>query len=165
MFTLKDIRAVRDRYNLLERKFKKKKRDEMNASGIGTDDPSELDSAIEEVSGLFESQEEEREKEKNSKEDERIQAEDARLVALETAQIRRKGSDNSSFKAKKTAIVEFLRDKANQENKYRKKELEHKAQELEVRKQELEIRRMELEAQTKQNQNLLNSLLELAKNR
>ncbi len=167
VFTLKDIRAVRDRYNLLERKFKKKERDEINASGIGTDDPSELDGAIEEVSGLFKSQEEEREKEKNSKEDERIQAEDARLVALETARetAKRKGSDNSSFKAKKTAIVEFLRDKANQENEYRKKELEHKAQELEVRKQELEIRRMELEAQTKQNQNLLNSLLELAKNR
>ena len=46
-----------------------------------------------------------------------------------------------------------------------KKELEHKAQELEVRKQELEIRRMELDAQTKQNKNLLNTLLELAKHR
>ena len=167
VFNLKDIRAVRDRYNLLEKKYKKKEREEIDASGLGTVEPSELDDAIEEVAALFESQEQERDKEKNSKQDERSQAEDARLVALETAREtdKRKGSDNGSFKAKRTAIVDFLRDKSNQESEYRKKELEHKAQELEVGKQELEIRRMELDAQTKQNQNLLNTLLELAKHR
>lgn len=167
MFNLKDIRAVRDRYNLLEKKYKKKEREEIDASGLGTVESSELDDAIEEVAALFESQEQERDKEKNSKQDERSRAEDARLVALETARetAKRKGSDNGSFKAKRTAIVDFLRDKSNQESEYRKKELEHKAQELEVRKQELEIRRMELDAQTKQNQNLLNTLLELAKHR
>ena len=167
VFNLKDIRAVRDRYNLLGKKYKKKEREEIDASGPGTVEPSELDDAIEEVAALFESQEQERDKEKNSKQDEISQAEDARLVALETARetAKRKGSDNGSFKAKRTAIVDFLRDKSNQESEYRKKELEHKAQELEVRKQELEIRRMELDAQTKQNQNLLNTLLELAKHR
>ena len=167
VFNLKDIRAVRDRYNLLEKKYKKKEREEIDASGLGTVESSELDDAIEEVAALFESQEQERDKEKNSKQDERSQAEDARLVVLETARetAKRKGSDNGSFKAKRTAIVDFLRDKSNQESEYRKKELEHKAQELEVRKQELEIRRMELDAQTKQNQNLLNTLLELAKHR
>ena len=96
-----------------------------------------------------------------------IAQEDARLVALEIARetAKRKGSHNGLFKAKRTAIVDFLRDKSNQESEYRKEELEHKAQELEVRKQELEIRRMEIDAQTKQNQNLLNTLLELAKHR
>ena len=86
------------------------------------------------------------------------------MVALETARetAKRKGSDNGSFKAKRTAIVDFLRDKSNQESEYRKKELEHKAQELEAGKKVLEIRRMELDAQ---NQNLLNTLLELAKHR
>ena len=49
VFNLKDIRAVRDRYNLLERKFKKKEREEINASGIGTYESSELDDAIEEA--------------------------------------------------------------------------------------------------------------------
>ncbi len=46
----------------------------------------------------------ERIREKNSKQDERIQAEDGRLVALETAHetAKRKGSNNGSFKAKKT---------------------------------------------------------------
>ena len=85
------------------------------------------------------------------------QAEDARLVTLETAREtakRKAPSGNDSFRAKKTAIVEFLRDKANQEIEYRNKELEHKTKELEVRKQELEIRNKELEAQTQQNQNL-----------
>ena len=46
VFNLKDIRAVRDRYNLLARKYKKKEREEINASGIGTDEPSELDDAL-----------------------------------------------------------------------------------------------------------------------
>ena len=118
VFNLKDIRAVRDRYNLLEKKYKKKEREEIDASGLGTVEPSELDDAIEEVAALFESQEQERDKEKNSKQDERSQAEDARLVALETARetAKRKGSDNGSFKAKRTAIVDFLRDKSNQES-------------------------------------------------
>jgi hypothetical protein len=168
VFNLKDIRAVRDRYNLLARKYKKREREEINASGIGTDEPSELDDAIEEAVALFESQEEEREKEKSAKDEDRSQAEDARLVALETAREtakRKAPSGNDSFRAKKTAIVEFLRDKANQEIEYRNKELEHKTKELEVRKQELEIRNKELEAQTQQNQNLLNTLLEFAKNR
>ena len=167
VFNLKDIRAVRDRYNLLEKKYKKKEREEIDASGLGIVESSEFDHAIEEVAALFESQEQERDKEKNSKQDERSQAEDARLVALETARetAKRKGSDNGSFKAERTAIVDFLRDTSNQESEYRKKELEHKGQELEGRKQELEIRRMELDTQTKQNQNLLNTLLELAKHR
>ncbi|CAB4021200.1 Hypothetical predicted protein [Paramuricea clavata] len=167
VFKLKDIRAVRDRYNLLAKKYKKKEREEINASGIGTDEPSELENAIEEAVVLFESQEEDREKEKTAKDEDRSQAEDVRLVALETARetAKRKASGNDSFRAKKTAIVKFLRDKANQDIEYRNKELEHKTKELEVRKQELAVRSKELEAQTQQNQNLLNTLLEFAKNR
>ncbi|CAB3986221.1 Hypothetical predicted protein [Paramuricea clavata] len=53
VFNLKDIRAVRDRYNLLAKKYKKKEREEINAVA------------------LFESQEEEREKEKTAKDEDR----------------------------------------------------------------------------------------------
>lgn len=103
---MKDIRAVRDRYTLLERKFKKKEKDEINASGLGTEEPSELDNAIEETAALFESQEEDRGKEKTAKEDERTQAVDVRLVALETARetAKRKASSLGScdsFRGKK----------------------------------------------------------------
>lgn len=166
-FKLKDIRSVRDRYNLLERKYKKKEREEIDSSGIGTVEGSELDDALEEAIALFDSQEVEREKEKAAKDDDRVQAEDARLVALETAREtkKRKSSGNDSFKQKKTAIMEFLRDKANQEAECRKIELEHKTKELEVRKKELEVRSKELEVQKQQNENLLNTLLEFAKNR
>ncbi|CAB4003144.1 Hypothetical predicted protein, partial [Paramuricea clavata] len=73
VFNLKDIRAVRDRYNLLAKKIQKG--EEINASGIGTDEPSELEDAIEEAVALFESQEEEREKEKTAKDEDRSQAE------------------------------------------------------------------------------------------
>ena len=170
VFKLKDIRAVRDRYTLLERKFKKKEKDEINASGLGTKEPSELDNAIEETAALFESQEEDRGKEKTAKEDERTQAVDVRLVALETARetAKRKASSLGScdlFRGKKTAIIEYLRDKAKHEAECRKIELEHKAKELEVRKQELELRGRELEAQKQQTETMLNTLVALAKNR
>jgi hypothetical protein len=55
------------------------------------------------------------------------------------------------IKAKKAAIIEFLRDKSNQEIEFKKQELEHKPKELEVRKQEVEMRNRELEAQRQQN--------------
>ncbi|CAB3977113.1 Hypothetical predicted protein, partial [Paramuricea clavata] len=164
---IKEILTERPFDNPKAKKYKKKEREEINASGIGTDEPSELEDAIEEAVALFGSQEEDREKEKTAKDEDRSQAEDVRLVALETARetAKRKASGNDSFRAKKTAVVEFLRDKANQDIEYRNKELEHKTKELEVRKQELAIRSKELEAQTQQNQNLLNTLLEFAKNR
>jgi hypothetical protein len=38
---------------LLARKYKKSEREEINASGIGTDEPSELDDASEEAISLF----------------------------------------------------------------------------------------------------------------
>jgi hypothetical protein len=37
----------------LAKKYKKREREEINAWGIGTDEPSELDDAIEEAVALF----------------------------------------------------------------------------------------------------------------
>ena len=59
VFNLKDTRAVRDRYDLLEKKYKKKEREEIDASGLGTVKSNELDDAIEKMAALFESQEKE----------------------------------------------------------------------------------------------------------
>ena len=61
-FTLKSIRAVRERYQLLEKNFKRKSREEENATGIAVGEPSEFDRAIEEVVTLFDSHEDVKEK-------------------------------------------------------------------------------------------------------
>ena len=70
-FILKDTRGVRERYGILEKKYKKKIREEINASGIAVKVPDEFDKAMEEKIVLFESNEERREKEKESKSDEK----------------------------------------------------------------------------------------------
>lgn len=166
VFNLKDIRAVRDRFTLLEKKFKKREREEINASGINTDEPSEFDSAMEEAVALFESQEDKREKEKSVKQDDRNKAEDVRLVALETARETAKRKADlglDSCRAKKATTMDYLREKADKEIQYKKMELEYKTKELEVRKQELELRSKEFEAQKAQTQDMFKTLLALAK--
>ena len=169
LFNLKDIRAVRDRYLLLQRKFKRKTSEEIKSSGVEVDEPSELNRAIEEAVGLFEGQEENREKEKTAKEEERNKAEEVRLLALETVREtgKRKAearlSGCSSFRAKRTATLEYLKEKADKEMDVKKMEIAHKEKELEVRRLELELKYKELEALKAQNHSMLNILLELVK--
>ena len=62
------------------------------------------------------------------------------LKLLEKQQKEKHHQETIRSEPRKTTIVEFLGDKANQEIEYRNKELEHKTKELEVRKQELETR-------------------------
>ena len=170
MFNLKDIRAVREHYSLLEKKFKRETRVEINASGIEIDEPSEFDRAIEEAIALFDSQEEEREKEKTTMEHDRNKAEDVRLVALETARESMKRSAEAgpsgscSFRAKRNATIEYLKEKAEKELEYKlEMEMAHKEKELELRRLELEVKNKEVEAQKAQNQNILGMLLALVK--
>ena len=161
VFNLKDIRAVREHYSLLEKKFKRETRVEISASGNEIDEPSEFDRAIEEAIALFDSQEEEREKEKTTKEDDRNKAEDVRLVALETARESMKRSAEAgpsgscSFRAKRNATIEYLKEKAEKELEYKKMEMAHKEKEHELRRLELEVKNKEVEAQKAQNQNIL----------
>ena len=69
----------------LKKKFKSKTREEINASGINVEEPDEFDVMMEEIIGLFESNEERREKEREEKcVGEKTVAEDSRLKALET---------------------------------------------------------------------------------
>ncbi|CAB3993629.1 Hypothetical predicted protein [Paramuricea clavata] len=82
-FCLKGIRSVRERYGILEEKYRRKMREEMNASGISPE-ANEIDQLLEEIIALFDSNEEVREKEKETKNEEKGIAEDIRLKALET---------------------------------------------------------------------------------
>ena len=51
-FTLNTIRAVRDRYQLLETKFKRNMQKELNASGVAVE-PTEFDEAMEDLVEYF----------------------------------------------------------------------------------------------------------------
>ena len=65
-FSINTIRAVRDRYQLLETKFKRNARKELNASGIQVE-PTEFETAMEDIVAYFENQEANAEKEKEAK--------------------------------------------------------------------------------------------------
>ena len=172
-FCLKGIRSVRERYGILEEKHKRKMREELNESGTSPE-PDELDQLLEEIIALFNSHDEIREKEKETKNDEKNIAEDIRFKALETfGETKRRKSETISDseseqgengqtrktdnrKKRKSKTLEYFRSKHDSE-------LELKKQELEVRKQELELRRQELEAHRLQNEGLMKVLLEFTK--
>ena len=65
-----DQRAVRDRYVKLERAFKRKTREELRASGIAPDEPTELDQALEEINARSENAEQERDANREAKQQE-----------------------------------------------------------------------------------------------
>lgn len=172
-FCLKGIRSVRERYGILEEKHKRKMREELNESGISPE-PDELDQLLEEIIALFNSHDEIREKDKETKNDEKNIAEDIRFKALETfGETKRRKSETTSDseseqgencqtrktdnrKKRKSQTLEYFRSKHDSE-------LEFNKQELEVRKQELELRRQELEAHSSQNEGLMKVLLEFTK--
>ena len=80
------VRAVRDRYSLLSKKFRKRMASEQKASGISPE-MSELDILLEEVTGVEDQSEEERlseSEEKNQKtEQDRAKTVDMRKKAME----------------------------------------------------------------------------------
>ena len=70
-FNLTSIRSVRERYGLLESKYKKTVSNELKQSGINTE-PTEFDLAMEDIVSQFESQEETALKAKEAKEAEYV---------------------------------------------------------------------------------------------
>ena len=119
---------------------------------------------MEEIIGLFESNEERREKEKEEKcVNEKSFAEDTRLKALETIGETRKRKSESNddgdlpvVSTKRRATLAYFKEK-------HRNDLEIKQQEIEVRKQEIELRKSELQIQKAHNENLIKLLVELAK--
>lgn len=153
--------SARETWNTGE-KFKSKTREEINASGISVAEPSKFDIMMEEIVGLFESNEEHREKEKEEKcQDEKNLAEETRLKALETIGETRKSEseddgDLPSVSTKRRATLAYFKEK-------HWNDLDIKQQENEERKQKIELRKSELQLQKAQNENLMKLLVELAK--
>ena len=170
-FTIKEKRAVRDRWNLLQAKFKRKQQEELAASGIDCE-LSEKDALIED---LCEKEESFSAKEKKKVADKEA-AEEIRTKAMERMASKRKSPESVHVSvasgAKKSRrsggdAVEFLKEKAETELSIRQQELElqKKEQEARVRQQELQIELLREQAaqQVQISQALMHMMQNMAK--
>ena len=117
---------------------------EERASGINAEE-SELDQAIQDIVGMAEAAEEEitqkAAENKNSRDKDRLTAEDVRRKSMERlseTQKREKIETETKKRRSNADTLEFLREKAE-------KEFEMKGEELELKKREIETRLKELE--------------------
>ena len=161
-FNVNTTRAVRDRYQLLETKSKRNVRKELNASGIDVE-PTELDTAMEDLVAYFENQEAnagiEKEAKLQNNENEKAKAEDVRLKALETFAETKKRKSEASGKPnprRRMVAVQYLQEKSE-------KEMAFKKEELELRRRELELKEEQLRLQNQQQGDMMKVLLSLIK--
>ena len=140
-FSLKDKRGVRDRWSLLQTKFKRRIREEEKASGIIPDELTEKDLLIEELCEKEESSISNSRKQSSDKE----AAEDVRKKAMERMgeTTKRKSEKEEGRKEKKSRrsgadVVEYLKEKAKGDQALRQEEMEarRKDQENLARQQE-----------------------------
>ena len=151
-FHLKDKRAVRDRWVLLQKKAKMHR--EETASGISVDDMSEIDVLLEELIGKEESLNKVVDAQSRKQKEDKSKAEDIRQKALErySETKKRKSTENGDEceekpkrqrrSARTEPLVEFIQEKVKTER--------------ELRQQELDLRRLEQE----QNQLVMVSVLQ-----
>ena len=160
-FSINSIRAIRDRYQLLETKFKRNMRKELNASGIDVE-PTEFDDAMEDLVDFFENQEANATIEKEAKvkntANEKAKAEDVRQKALETFSETRKRKNEANEQPEKASnskrracAVQLLQDKAE-------KEMALKKEELELRRKELKLKEEQLRLQNQQQGDMMKAL-------
>ena len=154
-FRIKDKRGVRERWELLRRKFKSKNREEEAASGIAVEDLTEKEALIEELIAREETAKPDDNLSVQQKKD-KDKAEDIRKKAMESMgetkkrKLSRGSTDDDQPCDRKTTtankrcaqpMVDFLRENANAER--------------ELRQQELEIKRRDQEKQQEIMQNMM----------
>ena len=158
-------RSVRDRYNLLTKKFQVRLNKEERASGI-SDDNSELDNLLEEIlekeKAAKEKLENDGEDKKKSLANEKAAAEDMQKRALERVgqTAKRKGkeegleAEKSKRKSWKSTgeAVEYLKERAS-------KEIQLREQELEMRKKEHDSMSQWEREKNEQQDKMLSSML------
>lgn len=133
-------RSVRERFKLIKEKFKRKIREEENASGIDVEPASELEQALENICSMEDSFPTEGTESKQAKAaDNKVKAEEIRKKAMESlGQTKaRTASDEALAEPKKkkrrggNESIEFLKEKSEQELEVRKAELKFKEKEQE----------------------------------
>ena len=134
-------RAVRDRFGILEKKAKKRKREIENGTGISPED-SELDLALEEIIEKWEAADQEFQLDNQSKakklEKDKETAEEMRRMSMETlgASKKRKSDPYESAEEKRckkrrggSDTVQFLKEHSELEFRFKREELEAKKSE------------------------------------
>ena len=135
-----DQRSVRDHYKLIS-KYKRKVREELNASGTSPEQ-SELDVMLEEIVEREELSEAEKENDNENRkkmEADRLAADDVRRKAMETLsetqkRIAEEGQENLKKKTRRSGdgTVAYLREKAEMEMNLRKEEMDLRKAEIDL---------------------------------
>ena len=157
-------RSVRDRLTLLITKHKAKIRQEENASGIACEE-TELDQALEEIIDKEKLADEKSSEAKKKEKEEKAAAEEHRQSAMERlGQTKRRNADSETdgAQAKKSDVVEYLREKYQRESDQRKEEMELRKMEqqasVELQQQQNDMMRLFMQQQQQQTQILLSLL-------
>ena len=175
-----DQRAVRDCICKLQKDFKRKRAHEERASGICPDEPDDLEQALEEMSEMEESQQEQlkigEDKRRLVLQKEKETAESMRKRAMERmGETRARENVEREGKRRKcgTEAVDYVREKREQERKIKEDELELRkreidmqekraeekmiirGRELEMKEREHNVRERELEEQFKREQDII----------
>ncbi|XP_067040775.1 DNA ligase 1-like isoform X2 [Acropora muricata] len=145
-------RSVRDRYLLLDRRFRKKVSEDEKASGTSPE-PSEEDVMMEEMISLFDETDRLNDCKKKEIQEEASQAEEMRNMSLETFKQSQERSQDGQPKPKKQKrasgadTMTFLKDRVEIEPRQRLEELELRKRELQMEKEakeaELNVRAKE----------------------
>ena len=160
---LRNKRAVRDRYQLLSKKFKNKMAEEERASGISPE-MTETDKLLEQIVEQFEESErdagEQSEKNDQNKENERKKTEEMRNRSMEklgeTQKRKATAEDGQQTTSRKRSsgseTLVYLREKAEREFELRQEELEVKKKEQSAQLQMFQYMQQQLQRQQQQQQ-------------
>ena len=156
---LVDDRAVRDHYNRLEKKFKNKTQNELNASGIAPDEETELDVGIRDIMEQFHDFDSKRVLEKTEKDkkanQETAAAEEFRNKAVETIGESTTRKRNKSYEDEDSSDCGLSKRKKRNTGSETMVYLKEKSEnEIELRKKELELRQLEAEERKNNNKQL-----------
>ena len=165
-------RGVRERFALLQTRFKEKEKEEQKASGISPEQ-DELDVLLEEICEREKVAEESRSDESKKKEMEKVTAEDIRKVALERVgqtMKRKEGMEDHTSKLKRkrrsgSDAIEFLKEKSEREMTIREQEVELNKKEQQDKANQFQVMMKAMQTQQEQQQSQNVQILMAQQNR
>ena len=156
-----DARSVRERYKVLEKRFKKENNEDRRASGTSPEEDEvfvgicEIVEQFEEAATLHQ----EAVSEKKKKQDEEVlQAEEMRNVSLESfgeTRKRKKTEEDRTRKVRGTETMQYLRERAIKDDEIKREEISLKKEELQLQKEQQNALAEQLRRQHDQTQQLV----------
>ena len=154
-------RSVRDHYSTMEKRRRKKVREEDRASGIAPEEDKELDQLLDETIELFDESDKITDQTKQKQEEEAKKAEEMRKRSLETFKdsAKRNADEQQGARPKKgrasgASTLAYLKDRAEVEATLKRDELEIKRQELALQAKEQEGRQQQFDMMNKQTRDI-----------